>query len=502
MPLLADGQERRVPPTPVGNALHLTPEIAVSPINRWAARLTAIALTGALGGTQAQSQGREGRAPSAGDTLRAVSEEARLATRIGELETAVAELLRRQSRLADSLAKTTRQPPDAVSSPLTFTSADGRFRVGLRGYFQSDGRYFFDDERTPATATFLLRRVRPVWEATVGRIVDLRLMPDFGEGRVTVFDAHADVRLSPLFNIRSGKFKPPLGMERLQSATDIIFIERAINTSFAPNRDVGVQLYGDIRGGVIQYQAGVFNGVPDLGFGDGDNGNHKDLVGRVVLEPFSRTSLSALREFGIGIAGSRGVHRGTVAAPFLQTYRTPAQQAAFVFRSDGRPAGTTIADGLHTRVAPQGYWYAGPMGTLWEYTRVGQVVRQAAVAQKVEHAAWNVTSSFVLTGEHPSYRGLTPARPFDPQKHQWGAFEVGLRYNTFTIDRDAFPVFADPASQPHRADSRGVALNWYLNRGVRFMVNYSVTRYRGGGGSALGDREAEHALQTRIQHSF
>jgi phosphate-selective porin OprO/OprP len=45
-----------------------------------------------------------------------------------------------------------------------------------------------------------------------------------------------------------------------------------------------------------------------------------------------------------------------------------------------------------------------------------------------------------------------------------------------------------------------VAFNWYLNRGVRLMVNYSVTRFRGG--AAGGNREPERALQTRIQHSF
>ncbi|MGH7709843.1 MAG: porin, partial [Gemmatimonadaceae bacterium] len=243
-----------------------------------------------------EAQVRNGRA----DTARAPLDEARLSAKVAELEVAMSELVRRQGRLADSLTKVTRQAADIGNAPLTFASADGRFRVRLRGYFQSDSRFFFDDEQTHATETFLLRRVRPVWEVTVGRLLDLRLMPDFGEGRVTVFDAHADVRLSPLFNIRSGKFKPPLGMERLQSATELIFIERAINTSFAPNRDVGVQLYGDIRGGVVQYQAGVFNGVPDLGFGDGDNGNHKDLVGRVLLEPFNGSSLTALSEFGIG----------------------------------------------------------------------------------------------------------------------------------------------------------------------------------------------------------
>lgn len=442
----------------------------------------------------------QGRNSRVADSLKAIEDEARLAARVSELEATVSELLRRQGRLADSLANSTRQAANAHNPPLTFTSADGRFRLRLRGYFQSDSRFFFDNDHTPATGTFLLRRVRPVWEATVGRIVDLRLMPDFGEGRVTIFDAHLDLRLSPYFNIRSGKFKPPLGLERLQSATDIIFIERSINTSFAPNRDVGVQMYGDVSGGVIQYQAGLFNGVPDLGFGDGDGDDQKDIAARLFFEPFARSSIGALKEFGFGIAGTRGGHHGSASAPGLQTYRTPAQQAAFIFRSDGRATGTTIADGLHTRVAPQGYWYVGPVGTLWEYTRIGQFVRLGTNARRLEHSAFNVTTSLTLTGEHPTYRGLAPNKPFDPQRHQWGAFELGFRYNRFNIDPDAFPIFADTASQPHRADSRGVAFNWYLNRGIRFMVDYSVTRFRGG--AAGGNRDAERTLQTRIQHSF
>ena len=425
-----------------------------------------------------------------------------LAARLTILEARLQLLQERQARQGDSLARTAAQA-GASQPPLAFGSADGKFRVRLGGYFQSDGRFFFDDDRSPATATFLLRRVRPVWEVTVGRILDLRLMPDFGEGQVRVFDAHADLRLSRSFSIRSGKFKPPIGLERLQSATDIIFVERAHNTNFAPNRDVGMQLYGDLWNERVQYQAGVFNGVTDIGMGDGDNGNNKDLIARVMLEPFRGGKLTALREFGLGLAISHGPHRGTIAAPFLQTYRTPAQQAVFSFRAaggTGAAAGTTFADGTHRRVAPQGYWYAGPTGTLWEYTTTSQVVRREATIASLEHAAWNVTSSWVLTGEHPSYRGLTPKRPFDPRTSQWGAFELGARWSGFSIDPGAYPVFSDPATQVRRADSRGVAFNWYLNRGIRWQLNYTLTRFRGG--AATGDREAEHALQTRIQHSF
>ena len=44
----------------------------------------------------------------------------------------------------------------------------------------------------------------------------------------------------PWFAVTAGKFKVPVGLERLQSANDIRFVERAFPTSLLPNRDLGV----------------------------------------------------------------------------------------------------------------------------------------------------------------------------------------------------------------------------------------------------------------------
>ena len=41
-------------------------------------------------------------------------------------------------------------------------------------------------------------------------------------------------------SLTAGKFKVPVGLERLESATDIRFIERGFPTSLVPNRDLGV----------------------------------------------------------------------------------------------------------------------------------------------------------------------------------------------------------------------------------------------------------------------
>ena len=135
----------------------------------------------------------------------------------------------------------------------------------LRGLLHFDGRYFLDDA-TPDTAdTWILRRVRPTLEGTFNGIFDFRFTPDFAGGRTVVQDAFVAARLQPWAVVTAGKFKVPVGLERLVSASDLRFIERGLPTSLAPNRDLGVQLGGDVAGGVVNYSVGYFNGVSDGG---------------------------------------------------------------------------------------------------------------------------------------------------------------------------------------------------------------------------------------------
>ena len=166
-------------------------------------------------------------------------------------------------------------------------SADGAFEIQLRGYVHTDGRFWTGDDELPATDTFLLRRVRPILEGTLYKFIDFRIMPDFGEGRTQLADGYLEARLSPALRVRAGKFKLPIGLERLQSATDIVFVERGQPANLAPNRDVGVQLSGDLVGGRIAYAVGAFNGVPDGTSGDTDIDDGKDAAARLFVQPFA-----------------------------------------------------------------------------------------------------------------------------------------------------------------------------------------------------------------------
>ena len=163
-------------------------------------------------------------------------------------------------------------------------------------------------------------------------------------------------------------------------------------------------------------------------------------------------------------------------------------------------AGTTFADGAHWRVSPQGYYYTGPFGVLAEYVFSSQRVRRDIETARLGTDAWQVATSYVLTGEDSSYRGVTPRSAFEPSAGTWGAVELTARVNRLTLDDGAFPLFANPAIAARDARGWAVGANWYLNRAVKVTADYEETYFQGG--SPSGDRESERDVFTRIQVGF
>ena len=313
----------------------------------------------------------------------------------------------------------------------------------------------------------------------------LRLTPDFGQGRVVLFDAYLDFRPAAQFGLRAGKTKPPIGLERLQSATDIRFVERGLPTNLVPNRDVGLQAVGDLAGGHLSYAVGVFNGVPDLGNGDADLTNDKDFEARVFAK---------VGGLGVGIAASTGIERGTLAASALPTYVTPGQQPMFRYRD------STVANGRRIRYAPQAYWYGGPIGVLGEYSVSEQDVTRGTAGSRLTSRSWQVAASWFVTGEKASFATVTPKRPFDPKKRNWGALELGARYGELLPDADAFPTFAAVGNSVTSAKAWGAGIKWHLAPAVHFAVNYERTRFAAG--AATGNRTNENFFVVRIQQAF
>ncbi len=492
-------------------------------------------------------------------------------------------ILARKGEVAEegaSAAKKTAPVVKASESGFSFGSADGKNEIKLRGLLQADHRHYSDGandvrERSrnragllnPATGfndagdTSLLRRVRPTIEGKVSGKYGFRFTPEFAGGGATVVDAYVDANLNPAFNVRAGKFKSAVGLERLQSGADIKFIERSyVTNAILPNRDLGVSVYGDVLDKKLNYNFGIVNGVADGGnisTGTEYNGE-REYTARLFTAPFvdSANVLSGLG-FGIGatytdFTGEQNLNWTDTAAADatrngLPSYVTNGQQTFF------RYGANAIADGKRFRISPQANYYYGPLGVIAEYARVDQDVSLigrlagttdntaqpflAGTKKKLSHDAWQVAASYLITGEDASFKGVKPKNDFDLDKGGWGAWELVARYSEINLDSDAFKnrfgqfanenqnagaptginsAYADGTKSAKSAKSWTAGVNWYLNQNAKIILNYEHTSFEGGASvnnqninaantnyrSIVKDREDEEALLARFQVAF
>jgi len=501
-----------------------------------------------------------------------------LRAQIEELKQAVKVLDRKGEIAVEDAAAAKKKDAVVKASEKGFAieSADGKNTVKFNGIIQADYRYYDEgandvrgrsagragpldaDGFRDAQDTGLLRRVRPTIQGTLGGKYDYRFTPDFGGGSAGVVDAYIDARFSPFFKLRAGKFKSFVGLERLQSGSDIRFVERAYTTNaILPNRDLGFAVHGDLFGDKLNYALGVVNGVADGGnIATGPEYNkEKEFTWRLFTTPF-KDNVNAFSGLGFGVAGTYTDFRGDRNLDFgsltssgeggttytlnnggsvdatrngLPAYVTEGQNVFFRYGSN------VLADGQRTRVSPQAYFYNGPWGVIGEYAWLKQEVGITAVGanattattivdgtnKELNHHTWNIGATYVLTGEDNSFKGIKPKNNFDLDKGTWGAWEAGLRYSALNLDDDTFKApngsgyqgegataakaYADRSISAKAAKTWTGGINWYLDQNTKVQLNYLHTSFDGGAGSSASahqDRKNENAIFGRLQISY
>jgi phosphate-selective porin OprO/OprP len=407
---------------------------------------------------------------------------------------------------ASALAKA---QPKIVIGPngLSAVSADTNFVIQLHGLIQADSRTFFQNGGYNGNDGFLLRRARPILTGTVYHDFDFNFTPDFGGSTVQIMDAYVNYRYNPALQLEAGKFKAPVGLEALASDPNLLFNERSLVTDLVPNRDLGISLHGDLFNGVASYALGVFDGDTDY---NGTTANattedDKGFDGRVFFLPWKNTDIRPLRGLGFGVGGSYLANHPSTA-PTANTgltpkYTTDGQQTFFSYSAG-------IANGAGWRVSPQAYYYYGPFGLISEYAVSDQRVTLNKTSADLQNSAWEVSGSWVLTGEDASFNGVTPRHPFDPRNGAWGAFQIAARWAALTVDSKAFSSgFASSKTSADGANAWSVGLNWYLNQNIRANLSFSHTTFNGFTGTAvegspIAAQQDENVLFSRIQLAF
>lgn len=379
-------------------------------------------------------------------------------------------------------------PATAGDGGFAIQSADGDFQLRIGLLAHADGRFALGDDDEAVVSTFAVRRVRPYLRGRFARRFEFYLNPDFAGGSVVVQDAYVDTVFAPAFRIRAGKSKTPFGLERLHSASNLLFFERALPSALVPNRDAGIQVLGDIGRGTLGYMAGVMNGVADGGSADVDTTDSKDVAGRVALRPFNALAAAhPLRGLGLAISASTGTQSGAAALP---VFRTSTLLQPF-FSYSGAAAG-----GRRTRYSPQAFYFYKAFGGFAEYVRTQVPVVKGPFSEDVAHEAWQVAGSLVLTGETATdaAAGVRLRANADFRNGSWGAFQVAARYHRLKVN-EAARTFGFAAPGAHLEASAWTAgLNWYPTPNVRYVFNVERTTFDAGA--------AENALAFRMQTFF
>ena len=457
---------------------------------------------------------------------------------------------------------------DGGENGFKITSSDKKHQLRIGSSIQTDYRNFLGDNppawnagSSAATGwmgpvgpdSIFLRQARIILEGYVFNDIYFKLMPDFAQTSNTsnlIPDAFVDFAYEPKASLLVGKYKPSIGLERLQGDANTVFLERAFPTNLAPNRDMGLQLHGSFAKpgykaekspGAIDsknfftYQVGITNGTGDSG-NIAMNGalpntanqfaNNKEFDGRIFAQPFQHSGYDWLEGFGLGLSGSfsNPDHLALVAQ------RTPLGQSQFIDYTsmNGQTAGinggattprTITSNGNSNRIYPQAFWYAGSFGLMGEYVASTQTLNASGGANsgsKVNNitqtnTASQVQLSYVVTGEDNQFEGVKPIRNFDPAKGTWGALQLAARWSQLSVGNDTFKLLS-PIKTASQATEFTVGANWFLNKYSLIRFDYENVWFTGGAGTQTGtannptyhiaNRPSEQVLSTRFQLAF
>jgi phosphate-selective porin OprO/OprP len=436
-------------------------------------------------------------------------------------------------------------------------SADGKNSVALTGRVHFDMRSnnvggeptdngfnanFAGNGNTSRMADqFELRRARVGVKGKVFGDFDYEVVTNVvGSSSNLVDVAYLNAGTFQQAQLKLGQFKQPFNLEEYgTSSNNIDFMERSYMNQISPGKKVGAMLHGVPTNGVT-YAGSVYQ---QNNFGETDAGTDgKGLAGRLTanIAELAGWKNSVLH---IGVAGFDSEY-GVVPTNTANTAKTPEQNtrgSLFVITDEARGFGTVYraqiagdAVGATSGVAGS-YGYGtrsatsakvnnkayglelagtyGPVKVQGEYMNSQFDANHDDTGNKVgaNVEAFYVEALWMLTGENYSdwykngaWSAIKAKNNFDLATKGWGAWELGLRYDEFSVSDTTVTYgsvqngytfagnsnrFQGAVSDQKKDGNTGYAgsqggaksytagLKWIVNPDVRVMLNYTHTKF-------------------------
>jgi phosphate-selective porin OprO and OprP len=164
-------------------------------------------------------------------------------------------------------------------------------RLQVRGTFEKpDGAVQLagTNDKGDSRGSFRVRRGRLKLDGWAYRKnVQYEVQIDWAAGANVLQDLNVnwDISRTRLFMLKVGQFKPGFGRQELTSSINQQLVDRSIvSTEFARSRDQGVQLWGELGAGKLEWRTGVFNGNGRTTVAN-DNGKYQ-YDARVMWQPW------------------------------------------------------------------------------------------------------------------------------------------------------------------------------------------------------------------------
>jgi phosphate-selective porin len=298
----------------------------------------------------------------------------------------------------------------------------------------------------------------------------------------------------------AGQFKVPYSLEVGTADTAVEFYNRSPISVLYPDaggafRAPGIDVHGQLGGGVVEYWLGLFNGQ---GLVTSGTTNEPEVVGRLRVSPWKQSDNIWLN--GLAFGGS-AEHSRSKGLANEQSFSGALNDGAYTFFPQFKINGNV------NRYNAFASWLSGPFGLRGEYAHLQQdradigSLTPGGIGfnslEPIKGEGYYVSAIYFLTGETDPLNALPrvrhpvigPASPGESGAPGWGAWALKFRYSRLSgnapggsCDATTIPSCPiTPVIAPgfnDTTDQFTFGVNWYLDYWVLVKSEVNLDRLK------------------------
>ncbi|AGA30180.1 OprO/OprP family phosphate-selective porin [Singulisphaera acidiphila] len=363
---------------------------------------------------------------------------------------------------------------------------DKEFQLQLHQETQFDARTFIPHGDDYARSGFVFPRVRLFFNGRITQPIEYTISLNRGFSGLDLLDGFVNFRYDDRAQLKVGRFMTPFNYEQFAIQNMWLFApERSLFTSnLGLNRQLGVQLWGNLFDNRVDYAVGAFDG-PRNSYEDYNEA--KDVISYLNIRPFGdQEKGSLLRDLNVGGSFSYGEQDNPVVPRAFRTASNASNAStADLFSPPFLILGDSTRErGQRTLWSAHAAYFYKQFSFFTDYN--GGILRyavnkKAAESVEVPVSGYSVAMGYFLTGESQERRTiLEPKHPFSLRRDKLGpgAWELIFRYSSLEFDHSVFTGgLANPELWSQRAWTTNLGMNWYLNRYVKIYFDWQHTEF-------------------------